>query len=137
MPGDDDIDLRRVRSALDAVQVPEFVAASNKRIVTDESVGRNEAEEEEMEEDGGDDGDGQRLLALMEGAKCKVGEKLRMSTGCSFHPPLLGLSCVDFDLSILPFFQAASPSAQAESGSQCNTQNWDRESGRTSETPDA
>ena len=70
-PGD--VDPRQVRSALNAVKVPEFVAASNKRIVTDENVGKNEAETE-MDEGDGDGEEGERLLALMEGAKCRVGE---------------------------------------------------------------
>ena len=64
----DAIDLSEVRSALSGVRVPEFVAASNKKIVTDESVGKSEAEGGEAEE-----GDGDRLLELMKGAKCKVG----------------------------------------------------------------
>ena len=69
-----DVGLRQVRSALNAVKVPEFVAASNKRIVTDENVGKSEAAAEtETEMDEGDDGEeGERLLALMEGAKCRV-----------------------------------------------------------------
>ena len=70
VPGE--MDLHQVRSVLSGVSVPEFVPASNKRIVTDESVGRGEAEMEE-EEEGGEGGDNQRLLALIEGAKCKVG----------------------------------------------------------------
>ena len=64
------MDLHQVRSVLSGVSVPEFVPASNKRIVTDESVGRGEAE---MEDEEGEGGDNQRLLALIEGAKCKVG----------------------------------------------------------------
>ena len=70
----DAIDPGEVRAALSGVRVPEFVAASNKKIVTDESVGKSEAEggEAAAEEEEGE-GDGDRLLELMKGAKCKVG----------------------------------------------------------------
>ena len=66
-----------MRATLSGVRVPEFVAASNKKIVTDESVGKSEAEGGEAdaaaEEEVEGEGDGDRLLELMKGAKCKVG----------------------------------------------------------------
>ena len=70
-----DIDPCQVRAALNAVKIPEFVAASNKKIVTDENVSKTEAAAAaaaEMDEEEGEDGEGERLLALMEGAKCRV-----------------------------------------------------------------
>ena len=74
-----------MRAALSGVRVPEFVAAFNKRIVTDESVGKSEAEGGEAADaaagEEGEEGDGDRLLALMKGAKCKVGRSLSLSAG--------------------------------------------------------
>ena len=81
----DAIDPGEVRATLSDVRVPEFVAASNKRIVTDESVGKSEAEggEAAAEEEEEGEGDGDRLLELMKGAKCKVGLRVGVQVDLS------------------------------------------------------
>ena len=89
----DAIDPGEVRAALSGVRVPEFVAASNKKIVTDESVGKSEAEGGEAEEGEGEEGegDGDRLLELMKGAKCKVGLGVLLRANPSCLRTWLGL----------------------------------------------
>ena len=60
------------------------MAVSTKRIVTDESVGKSEAEggEAAAEEEEGE-GDSDRLLELMKGAKCKVGLRVGVQVDLS------------------------------------------------------
>ena len=78
VPGD--IDPREARSIASAAAVPEFVFRTDKAVVTDESVGKDEAEE------GGEggDGDAEGLLKLMGAARCKVRRTTIGSGGSDF-----------------------------------------------------